>query len=320
MVSKLLILGVLYFLGLFAKLNDNAIVFKYIPYGTIYLSDSIYIDKQPIKVYDYLEFLADIRRSYTPSLHDSIQKLPLFGLSEDEAYHIYDSLPMDTVFYNKMLTRIWKTVGNDKHIYEVDFHLTRAKYYNYPMVNMNYHQIVEYCKWRTDKVKLKYAVECSNLYQRKKYPINFEYRIVKRKEWEKAMGTFFEDVGKIKTIEVNPEMSNLAKPYVSKKKKKFCYESINAAEYLDDNIITIGFNWIDEAGIGDVSYMNFERPTDWITFRCVCEILPDKVNSAEIVSTPAPAKKPEKKKIVKQPKKEVKGIKTEKAKKKLKRK
>ena len=290
-------------------------MFKHLPYGTVRLTDSLYIDKQPIRVMDYLEFLSDIRHSYTPRMHDSISKLPLYGLSEEVAYGLYDSLSMDTVFYERMLTRTWQTIANDKHIYDVDYRLRSSKYFSYPIVNINYYQIFEFCRWRTDKVRLHYAVKCKTLKQRKKYPINFEYRIIKHKEWEKAMSVYFEEVGKLKRVGVDKALSNIAKPYP--KKENFSYESVNAAEYLENNIVTIGFNWIDEAGLGDVSYMYFEKPCDWVTFRCVCEIKSDgtkpivkekKMPKKELQRTNKPAPKPKERKV--------KGIKTEKAKKK----
>ena len=318
MLYRLLIIFVIILFGFAPNPNRRKVEFHNLPYGTIPLSDSLYIDKQPIKVYDYLEFLADIRRSYSPGLRDTLHKLPIFGLNAEDLKQVYASLPMDSIYYKDMLTRIWKTVGNDKHIYEVDHRLTRSNFYHYPMVNINPRQIKEYCKWRTDKVKLNYAIQCKTLNQRKKFPINFVYRVIERKEWEKAMGIFFEDVVKIKTIKRNPVISNLASPYNTKKGKRFCYESENAAEYLKGGIITIGFNWIDEAGIGDVSYMAFEKTTDWITFRCMCEIKADTINKPIEVAATAPQKEEKqiKKKVKKE--KEVSGIKSEKAKKKQK--
>ncbi len=317
---KLTIIFILLWALFFAGLSKKR-MFKNIPYGTVRLTDSLYIDKQPIRVVDYIEFLSDIRRSYTPKFHDSIQKLPLFGLSRDEVYHMYDSLPMDSAFYNKMLTRTMQTVGNDKYVYSVDYHLTSSKYYNYPIVNVNFIQINEFCKWRTDKVKLAYAVKCRSLRQRKKYPINFEYRILTHKEWEKAMGTFIYDVDKLSTVNSDMAIKNLSKPYIKEKKRKFYYDSNNAAEFLDQDIITVGFNWIEQVGLGDVSYMQFEKPTDWVTFRCICEIKEDTVNIPPIKEVTVAKEEPMIKpgyKTKKKKDKKVKGVKTESVKRKRK--
>ncbi len=303
----------LIFAGLPIKLS-----FRHLPPGTVYLKDSLYIDKQPIRVVDYLEFLTHIRHSYTPRLHDSIAKLPLYNLSPDIAYHLYDSLPMDTVFYKRMLTRTWKVLSSDRKIYDVDFHLTSSRYYNYPVVNINYYQIFEYCRWRTDMVKINYAVKSKTLKQRKKYPINFKYRQVKRKEWELAMSEYFEDIGKLSDKVSGLKRYNAPEAYVTNKKKKFYYDSQNVAEYLDGDIVTTGFNWQDEYGIGDVRYIYYTKPVDWIGFRCICQILPDTINKVAppIVKVEKKAK-PKKIKKSKQGKK--KGIMLEKLRRKRKR-
>ena len=318
MRTKAFIVLSLIWIVFFAGLSVKP-MFKNIPYGTVRLTDSLYIDKQPIRVIDYIEFLSDIRHSYTPRMHDSIAKLPLYGLSEEIAYGLYDSLSMDTAFYERMLTRTWQTIGNDRHIYGVDYRLRSAKYYNYPIVNINYYQIFEFCRWRSDKVKLHYAVISKTLKQRKKYPINFEYRIIKHKEWEKAMSVFFEEIGKLKRVNDGGALLNIAKPYP--KSNGFSYQSVNAAEYLDNEIVTIGFNWIDEAGLGDVSYMHFEKSTDWVTFRCICEIKDDGMEKPEVKKKTAPKKKLQKshKPDPKPKEKKVKGIKSEKAQKKKRR-
>lgn len=292
-------------------------MFKNIPIGTVRLTDSLYIDSQPIKVRDYLEFLGDIRRSYSPIYHDSINKLPVFGLPKNILYELYNSLPMDTVFYRKMVTRSWHTHNNDNFSYDIDFRLTSSRYSNYPIVNINSIQIREFCKWRSDKVKLYYASKCKTLKQRKKYPINFEYRIISHKEWEKAMGSFINSVKKLKTVDQEHEIINVAAPYTYEKNTAFYYESTNAGEYLQNDIVTVGFNWIDEAGLGDVSYMKFEKPADWITFRCICEIKTDTINVSKIKPEKIIKKKKPKKVIKDKPKeKKIKGVRSKDAKKK----
>ncbi len=308
-VLKIRVLTVLGFIWLviFAGSSSKRL-FKEPPPGTIYLSDSLYIDAQPIRVADYLEFLTHIRRSYTPKLHDSIAKLPIYNLAPEVAYHLYDSLPMDTIFYNKMLTRTWEVLSSDRKIYNIDYHLTSSRYYNYPVVNVNYYQIFEFCRWRTDMVKLHYAVISKTLKQRKKYPINFVYRQVKRTEWEKAVALYFDDVVKLSDNINGIKVYNAAAAYHKERKRKFYYDSENAAEYLDGGIVTTGFNWRDKYGIGDVRYVYFQKPVDWIGFRCICEIKKDTINKPAVVrvkkiKTPKPKKvktaKPKKKKGIK---------------------
>ena len=274
-------------------------LFKKPPPGTVMISDSLYIDKQPIRVIDYLEFLHDIRNSYTPKLHDSINKLPLFNLDPNIPNHLYDSLPMDSAFYDRMLTRTWQVVSSDKKAYTVDYHLLSSRYYNYPLVNINYYQAFEYCKWRTDRVKMYYAVKSKTLKQRKKYPINFQYRIVKRKEWERTLSMYFEYVTTVSERLKDLEVSNAANPYIPDRKKLFYYESDNVGEYLENNIVAVGFNWNAKYGIGDIRYVKYIKPTDWVGFRSICEVLKDTVNKPIAI---VPTKAKEKKEKVKKPK------------------
>lgn len=303
---------IIIWLSLFAGLSKKKRL-RINPLGTVVLTDSVYIDKQPIRVSDYLEFLSDIRRSYTPALHDSIAKLPLYNLSPSIAHHLYDSLPMDSAFYDRMLTRSWMVLANDRKVYDVDYHLINSKFYNYPVININYYQIFEYCRWRTDKVKLYYAVKCKSLRQRQKYPINFKYRPVKRLEWEKAITVYFEDIGKSSEDINNLDLNNTASAYIYDSKKQFYYQSTNVAEYLEDDLLAIGFNWNDKYGIGDIKYAYYSKPTDWISFRCSCEILSDTINKP-IIKVEKPKKAPKEKKVKTAKPKKKKGIKLEKLK------
>lgn len=306
---RLFVILVFFWMVIFAGSSSKQ-SFKEFPPGTIYLSDSLYIDAQPIRVVDYLEFLTHIRHSYTPKLHDSIAKLPLFNLSPDLAYHIYDSLPMDTVFYNKMLTRTWKVLSSDNKVYDIDYHLTSSKYYNYPVVNVNFYQIFEYCRWRTDMVRINYAVRSKSLNQRKKFPINFVYRQVSRTEWEKAMSVYFDDVVKLSQKVNGIEQYNAAYEYVKDRSRKFYYDSENAAEYLADELVATGFNWRDKFGIGDVRYVFFQKPVDWISFRCIVQILPDTINKPNVAEEKQ-IEQPKHEKVKTAKPKKKKGIKVE---------
>jgi formylglycine-generating enzyme required for sulfatase activity len=307
------------FIGLAANAKKKG-PFKEPPLGTVYLKDSLYLDKQPVRVSDYLEFLSDIRRGYTSKMHDSILKLPLYNLSPDIAFHLYDSLKFDSIFYERMLTRTWQVLSSDRKVFGVDYHLLSSKYYSYPLVNVNFYQMFEYCRWRTDKVRLYYAVKCKTLKQREKYPMNFKYRLPQRKEWELAMSLYFDDVEKLSESMNDQVVQNTEAPYFSNGRQSFYYNSTNVGEYLDGGIVTTGFNWHEKYGIGDVRYIYFDKPTDWIGFRCICEVLPsDGHKPAKVEKPSSTAQKQEETKPAK-PKKEkekkLRGIKAEKVKRK----
>ncbi|RLD67121.1 MAG: hypothetical protein DRI84_03320 [Bacteroidetes bacterium] len=249
--------------------------FKEPPPGTVRLTDSLYIDRSPVRVVDYLEFLSAIRNSYSPRMHDSIQELPNFGLSVSDVNRLRAKMPWDSIYYLRMLTRTWTTYANDIQKFDVDYHIKNPRFYDYPIININYKQVVEYCKWRTDMVKLHYAMLSSNEKQRRHYPMNFEYRLPNKKEWDKVIGRFFSKIEKLDKLTTNKGglLQNMVSPYANK--KTFQYQSSNVGEMLDKYIATVGFAWDESLNLGSIQYVRWEEPVDWIGFRCICEVLPE---------------------------------------------
>jgi len=268
---------------LLAATVSKKLRFKQPPPGTVRLTDSLYIDRHPVRVVDYLEFLSAIRNSYSPRLHDSIQNLPDFGLKQDQVYRLFDKTPWDSLYYLKMLTRTWTTYANDIRKYDVDYHIKNPRYYEYPVVNITYRQVAEYCKWRTDMVKIHYALISSSEKQRQQYPMAFKYRLPTRKEWDKVVGRFFSKIEKFDKLTHNKDdlLSNLASPYPDK--KSFQYQSGNVGEMLAKFIATIGFAWDESLEMGSVQYIKWQEPVDWIGFRCICEILPQGGKKKKVV-------------------------------------
>ncbi len=293
-------------------------LFKSPPPGTIMITDSMYIDKMPIRTVDYLEFLSAIRSGYSPKMHDSIQELPLYGLNLHDVRELQTKMKWDSIYYTAMLTRTWITYANDIKKYDVDYHIKNPRYYNYPVVNVNYMQVTEYCKWRTDMVMINYAIKSSTEKQRRNYPMNFRYRLPTKREWDRAMGRFFEDVVKLDkmTSARSNVINNVAAPY--EEKKGFQYISDNVGEMLDGFTITMGFAWDEKYDMGNINYVKYSEPMDWVGFRCVCEILPEKGTEkkeavvfrdkfGKVIENPNAKKqkqpKPEKEKKTKKPKK-----------------
>lgn len=261
------------------SLSSTKVKYKSLPPGTIRLTDSLYIDKYPVKVADYIEFLNSIRRFYNNALHDSIQKMPLYGLTNVDIMGMQEIFKGDSMLYVRMLTRTWITYSNDERRYDVDYHLKSSKFYDYPIINISFSQMRKYCEWRTDMVKLHYAALCKTEKQRRKYPMNFVYRMVKRKEWESVLGEYFYDVKMIKEEDQKNSNvpKNIVKPYFKEKGRDFYYDVNNAAETLDKAVVAFNFKWNEKYHIGDISYFKFDKPCDWVSFRCICEILPEEI-------------------------------------------
>ena len=54
---------------------------KFAPTGTVKLSDSLYIDKEPVTNLDYIGFLSNIEVYWSPETSDSLQNLKPYGLT-----------------------------------------------------------------------------------------------------------------------------------------------------------------------------------------------------------------------------------------------
>jgi len=260
------------------SLSSSRQKYKENPPGTLRLGDSLFIDRMPILTSNYIEFLKSVNSFYNEALHDSIQKMPLFGITDLDMIKLQQTFHGDSIEYIKMLTRTWMTYSNDEKKYDVDYHLNSSKYSNYPIVNISFEQMKHFCRWRTDMVKLYYATKCKTEKQRRKYPMNFVYRLVQRKEWESTLGVFFYDIKKSKnsSITKRDKPNNVISAYNFEKGRKFYYDVDNAAETLENAVVAFNFNWIKTVGLGDISYFKFDQPSDWVSFRCICEILPEK--------------------------------------------
>lgn len=270
-------------LVLLASAPKKKTLFKEVLPGTAMLSDSFYVDKTPVTVIDYLEFLSAIKNSYSPKMHDSINTLPNWGLNNTILQDLQEEFEWDSIYYDRMLTRCWLVYGNDEKVFDVDIHIKNPRFYNYPLINVNYMQVTEYCKWRTDMVKIRYAVINDTEKKRRRYPMNFKYRLASKKEWDQVLGTFFNAVDKLndEADEYEKMMNNLVSPYIDR--KVFRYNSRNVAEMLDRFVVTTGFAWNDKYELGNVSYVQYQEPSDWIGFRCVCEVIPEKVKKVEVI-------------------------------------
>jgi hypothetical protein len=245
------------------------------PPGTLRLHDSLYVDVMPVKTKDYRAFLGALKNYYCQAFHDSVQNMPLWGVSQSHLDSMKWHFDGDSILFTKMLPRTLMTYDNYRQKYEVDYHLTNPRYLEYPVVNINRKHVKMFCQWRTDMIKLYYAVTCQSEKQRNKYPLNFKFRMITREEWELILGDHFADVGFItKEDRKESENMNVPKPYIKSKRRKFYYDVDNAAELLDNDVVSIDFTWTKSVGMGDISYIQFNKPSSFISFRCICEIIP----------------------------------------------
>jgi hypothetical protein len=129
------------------------------PPNGVWLKDNIFLDETEISNVNYLEFLYCIKDSST-----SFQ----------------EAMKPDTLAWGRVL------YSNDIYI---DHYLRYPGFRFHPVVGVSYQKIQSFCKWRTEATNN--VIKNSKAYQklRKKYDIEFIFRLPKLEEWIYALGT-----------------------------------------------------------------------------------------------------------------------------------
>lgn len=102
---------------------------KITPPGTVFVKENFYADKLEVSNFAWLEYEMDIKNK--------------FGANSQE---YKDVLPDTTV---------WRNKKNYNEPY-VQYYYRHVAYRDYPVVGITYEQAINYCKWRTEKVKSLY--------------------------------------------------------------------------------------------------------------------------------------------------------------------
>jgi hypothetical protein len=234
------------------KSNKSAI-----PPLTIKLNDSIFIDVAPVDNLMYSEFLTHLKFFWTERIHDSIKKMPNFGVTKDMAYKVFENIPNNNQLW--VSQKIPPNLMVNNSINSNDY-LEHPKYSFYPAVNISKEQAALYCKWRTDVVKLNWALNTKNLKKRRKNPLDFIYRLPTKKELLTAISKFgySNSTHKKDLMPLSPYRTK----YKSRYNKALFYKD-RISEFVLDSL-PFGSNWRKKE--------SFNTPNDYTGFRCVCYV------------------------------------------------
>lgn len=222
------------------------------PPGTVWLKDSIYMDQAEIRNIDYMEYL--------------------FWLNRNDEKN-YNSAWPDT--------NVWKNKDSYNAPYAA-YYLVHPAYKDYPVVGVSYEQAVNYCSWRTERVK-----EFARIHNKKYSAIKFYYRLPTKEEWEYAAyantgsSLGFEGIHvKNNLLNYNVQegfiMTNYADitvPANSGTPNKFNLFNMigNVAEMISEKGISKGGSWYHPLYKAEISdSIKYEKPEAWLGFRCVC--------------------------------------------------
>lgn len=231
---------------------------KIVPPGTVQINETFFADQFEISNRTWQEFENWTRIKY----------------GKFSAQHLA-SLP-DTLVWRK------KNSYNEPYVI---YYYRHPAYKDYPVVGISYEQALEFCKWRTERVKEFYSLAY-------KKSVNIEYRLPTKAEWEliscNGEGVLNQkarnEKGQIlfnhryaadsadakKTVNHPADVTAPVKSYWKNRFGLWCMFG-NVAEMVDEKGICKGGGWrhlYEECRAGnDITYTGAES---WLGFRCVC--------------------------------------------------
>jgi formylglycine-generating enzyme required for sulfatase activity len=234
------------------------------PPGAIQINDTLWYDKTEISNLAWMEYVAWMQKEYGSDSRQYKKSLP------------------DTLVWRS------KTSYNEPY---VNYYFRHPAYKNYPVVGISYEQAVDYCRWRTLRVK--------EFLKMDKKTYVFEYRLPDRSEWQ---GVSLLGWGKKAKMMIRSGKYDNTHPYNFKKgsgdksgiagtlinknaditapcvsnfpNEKDLYNLFgNVAEMVREKGQSVGGGWIHAAEEGAFNQtIAYTKPESWLGFRCVCVV------------------------------------------------
>jgi formylglycine-generating enzyme required for sulfatase activity len=225
------------------------------PPGTVKIVDNFFFDEAEISNIDWKEYVFWLKKE--------------FGETSDT----YLSAIPDTT--------VWLDLAYGQVL--VENYYDHPSYESYPVVGISHRQAVEYCKWRTERVKEMWEKN----FGAANVP-NLRYRLPTKTEWELVANTGYQKPSKkvkrrmkgtkgiTMNVKIDDEHFKLTAPSRSYLPNKHGIYNLfgNVAEMVAEEGIAKGGSWnhdLDESVFE--SEISYEKPTSWLGFRCVAEIM-----------------------------------------------
>lgn len=232
--------NVVFTAAIFCLSGFNPLLRQPIPPGTAKVNDSLYVDVAEISNFAWREYEQAIKSHYGPASAEHLAALPD--------------------------TSVWiRTEAPDHFLYK-EYYRNPA-YKEHPVVGITYAQALAYCKWRSETVKMFYALRYKKGFQ-------VEYRLPSVEEWE-MIGRL--DAWRIKDSSVALLKRSFATPFMpmhvySYRKNPFgLYNTIgNVAEMTTLKGLAKGGSWKhDPEHSRPGQFQSYTGSENWLGFRCV---------------------------------------------------
>lgn len=233
-------------------------------YGTIWLRDNIYIDQHPAANIHYREYEYALRKLYKfqlDSLEQYVQALPYYGKRQILNFsktNVPANPDSSQFMISPNATTSWPNwVAIRPYVYG-------PKYNYYPVVQVSKDIAIKFCRWRTAMVQMLYSA-IENRSERNRHYRKITYRLPTADEWNYAIEKFT----LLKELRFVKAGKGEILPELKKGFNNFLLAPIS--ELVSDSSIIKGRNW-KQPELPITASKIYNGPTDWIGFRCVCEV------------------------------------------------
>ena len=227
----------------------------YTPPGTVKIFSHLYMDETEITNASWLEY-----RTWNKNT---------FGASSTE---YLSSAPDSTVWGNEL----------DQHYF------THPAYHQYPVVGITWHQANRFSQWRSERV-MEYIHKLKLKNPKKQYPTKINYRLPTEQEWEEVAAVGYSEKTQKKLTKKHADcnksnfdsdntadsISTTAPVHQYWPNKYGTYNMFgNVAEMTIKEGIAKGGSWKElETEVTVLTESNYQKPTNWVGFRCICEVV-----------------------------------------------
>ena len=234
------------------------------PFETVWIYNSIFFDQIEVTTADWRYYLDCIEKKYGKNSAQYSKALPDTTVWRDE-------------------------LGKNEAM--VKYYYRDINFATYPIVGVSYEQAIDYCKWKTDTVSKVY----DKIRNKKILPKKVVFRLPTKEEWRTAASASlsaqtepygYENLFNNNNIckVVCKEYTTLLKTDIEDPKTCSVYQggpnifnlynmTGNVAEMCDEKGVALGGSWKDPLSECKItSEQKYTKPSNWLGFRCVCEV------------------------------------------------
>ncbi len=254
---------------------------KYAPPGTNHLKGNLFIDEAEVSNLSWREYMYWTKRVYGEA-------------SSEYNFTLPDTLVWRNCFYDFKIRTNQDITDMESLIY---LYLRHPQYSHYPVVGITHEQAASFCAWRTNRVN---EVLYVDKHKEVTFPIDSSivipkrvlFRLPEESEWEYAARVGFDSsrfadrnsdkiyYNTIEAASLREDMEGYDRfiPMLEISLQPDRYNRYhligNVAEMISTKGIAKGGSYIHSL---DQSYYTnriaYHKPTYWLGFRCICEIL-----------------------------------------------